>query len=74
MSYVFLLPKNSIRGLKNVNSGRTSIFFEHFYSTNAFEFQGESLELFLSYLAHFTILDEFGSLLPARTVTVKTVQ
>ena len=55
----FVCPKKSIRGLKNVISGEISAeknFFEHFYSTKrfVFEFNGESLELFLSYLARFS--------------------
>ena len=71
MSYIFLVPKNSIRGLKNVISGpfsvhlrrnfRQIIFFEHFYSTKrfVFEFQGDTLELFLSYRAHFHRYNHF---------------
>ena len=66
MRYVFLVPKKSIRGLKNVINGhfsvhfrwnfrRKKIFLEHLDKTEkfVFEFQGESLELFLSYLDHF---------------------
>ena len=45
------------------------MFLEKFYCTKrfVFEFQGESIELFLSYRA--SILVNFGSI--ARTVTVK---
>ena len=51
-------------------------FSEHFHSTKRFifEFQGESLELFLSSLAHFRRyhhLRGYWIILPARTVTVK---
>ena len=54
------------------------IFLENFYSTKRFvlEFQGESLEQFLSYRAHssvMSILEDFGSLLPARSVAVKVI-
>ena len=64
MSYVFLVLKKSIRGLKisfpvifRFISGEISAEkkFEHFYRIKrfVFEFQGESLKLFLSNLAHF---------------------
>ena len=50
--------------------------FEHFYSTKRFfiDFQGSLLSYFWAILfiyASITILEDFGSLLPARTVTVK---
>ena len=84
----FWCSKNSICGLKmsfsvifrfnSVEISDEKNFFKHFYSIKrfVFEFQGESLELFLSYLAHsavIAILEDFGSLLPARTVTVKVL-
>jgi len=64
MNYVFLVLKNSIRGLKNVISGEISAeknFLENFYSTKryVFEFQGESLDQFLSYRAHFRRYEHF---------------
>ena len=87
MSYVFLVPKNSIFGLKNVISGHFSVHFrwnfhrkknfEHFYSTKRFfiDFQGSLLSYFWAILfifAFITILEDFGGLLPARTVTVNS--
>jgi len=85
MSYVFLSPKKSTRGLKNVISGHfrfmsgeisEKFFWVHFYSTKrfVFEFQGETLEPFWAIVLIFiaiSILEDFGSLLPACTVTVK---
>jgi len=71
MDYVFLVLKNSIRGLKMsvpVNfrfiSGEISaekFFLEKFYSTKryVFEFQGESLDQFLSFRAHFRRYEHF---------------
>ena len=81
MSYVFLVPKNSIRCLKNVISGHFSIYFGFltFYSTKrfVFEFQGESPSSYfwaiLLIFAVITIWEDFGSLLPDRTVTVKPI-
>ena len=51
-------------------------FLGYFYNTKifVFEFQGESFGPFLSYRAHFRRyqhLEDIGSLLSARTVTVK---
>ena len=70
MSYAFLVLKNSIRGLKmsfpvifRFISGEISA--EKIFYTNrfVFEFQGESLELFLSYLAHFRRYHHFRGFL-----------
>ena len=52
------------------------VYLANFYRTKrfVFEFQGESLEQFLSYRAHFaviSILEDFGSLLPPRPEAVK---
>ena len=77
MSYVFLVPKIDSWS-KNVISCEIAVKqnFEHFYSTKkfVFDFQGESLQLFWAILLNavfITILEDFGSLLPARIVTVK---
>ena len=81
MSYVFLVPKNSIRGLKmlfpvilRIIFGE--IFLEHLYSTKRFvyEFQGSLWSYYWAILlvsTVITILEHFGSLLPASSVTVK---
>ena len=71
MSYVFLVPKNSIRGLKmsfpvifrfiSVEISTEKKSFGTFYSTKrfVFEFQGESRELFSSYHANFRRYENF---------------
>ena len=81
MSYVFLVPENSIRGLKNVISGHLAVHFRwNFHRKIVFKTffiapkdsilkfrEGRSLELF------FNLLYDFGSLLTALTVTVKAL-
>ena len=60
MSYVFLVLKNSIRDLK-MSFSVIFRFISVEISTKrfVFEFQAESLELFLSYLAHFRRYQHF---------------
>ena len=54
MTDVFLVLKKSIRYPKNVISGEISaVFFIKSTKRFVFEFQGESLEHFLSYRVHF---------------------
>ena len=85
INYVFLVAKRSIRGLKMsfpVNfrfiSGEISAknFLEKFYCTKRFvlEFYWGPVSYFWAIVpisAVIGILDDFGSLLAARTVTVK---
>jgi hypothetical protein len=71
VNYVFLVPKKldswsetchfrSIFGSSEI-SAENFFFFENFYCTKrfVFEFQGESLGLFLSYRAHFRRYQHF---------------
>ena len=70
MSYVFLMPKNSIRGLEmsfpvNFRLISGELFVENFLlnfdsaKRFVFEFQQESLSLFFSYRAHFHRYEHF---------------
>jgi hypothetical protein len=65
LNYVILVPEKSIHGLKNVISGKFPVHFrwnfhrKKFLEKFALEFQGESLELFLSYRAHFRRYQHF---------------
>ena len=81
------MPKKLDSWSKNVIPGqfpghfrwnfRRKFFLENFYCTKriVFEFQGGLLSYFWAIVlisAVMSILDDFGSLLPARTVTVKS--
>ena len=78
MSYV-LCPKNSIRGLENVISGHFSVHFrwnlvESAPKDSSLNYRGSLLSHFWATVlisAVISIYEDFGSLLPARTVTVK---
>jgi len=89
MSYVFLVPKKidslskkchfrSIFGSFPVKFPPKQFFRVNFYSTKrfVFEFQGGLWSYFWAIMlisAVMSILEDFGSLLPARTVTVKNL-
>ena len=84
MNYVFLVLKNRFLVKKchiwsiSVQSGEISaeknFFLRYFYNTKrfVFEFQGESIEPFLSYRAHFRRYQHYrGFWQSAGTVTVE---
>ena len=88
MSYVFLVPKKFDSWSKNVISGHFSVHFRWNSRRKIFlnifiepkdsslNFRGSLLSYFWPIMlisAVISILEDFGSLLPARTVTVKLI-